>query len=169
MSTSTEENLDGLLAGLAASAKPETEADATPAAAPLAAQAGCDVLIADDAGPSREILSAILRTFATGLRIREARNGEEGVKMYMQLRPHVTMLDIDMPVLDGISAMKRIREIDAKAFIAIVSGSSSADNVRQALQGGANAFVVKPFMPQRIIDVLNRYEKLSGRSLIKPG
>ena len=77
----------------------------------------------------------------------------------------MTLLDIDMPGIDGIAAMHRIREIDAKAFVGIVSGSSSAANVKAALQGGANAFVVKPYMPQRIIDALQRFEKASGRSL----
>jgi PleD family two-component response regulator len=73
---------------------PEDETDAVAKAhrAP-----GCDVLIADDAGASRELLSAILRNFAGPLDIREARNGQDAVQLWQQLRPRITLLDIDMP------------------------------------------------------------------------
>jgi YesN/AraC family two-component response regulator len=128
----------------------------------------CDVLIADDSGPSREILSAILRNFARGLTVREARNGVDALQLWEQLSPRITMLDLDMPGLDGMSALQKMQSIDPKAFVAIVSGTGSVDNVRRALEFGASGFVVKPYKPQRILDLLERYSKLTGHALVKP-
>jgi len=127
---------------------------------------GCDVLLADDAGPSREILSAILRNFASGLRLHEVRNGADAVQAWRSLSPHVTMLDLDMPGLDGLQALQQIREADPTSFVAIVSAGSSLDNVRKALALGASGFVVKPYKPQRILDVLKKYETASGHKLL---
>lgn len=133
--------------------------------APAAAMSQCDVLIADDAGPSRQILSAILRTFAQGLRLAEARNGEEAFELWQRLHPRITMLDLDMPGTDGLETLQKIRAAHATAFVAIVSGRSSPDNVRRALELGASGFVVKPYKPQRILDLLERYAVASGQRI----
>ena len=125
----------------------------------------CDVLIADDAGGSRELLAAILRNFAGPLQIREARNGDDALALWQQLRPRITLLDIDMPGLDGLTALEQIRALDDKAFVAMVSGSSDIDKVKRALSQGAAGFVIKPYKPQRIVDLLERYRELTGRSL----
>jgi two-component system, chemotaxis family, chemotaxis protein CheY len=126
----------------------------------------CDVLIADDTGPAREVLRALLRRFTNNLGIREARNGAEAFKLWDSLRPRLTFLDIDMPDVDGLEALRQIREVQPDAFVAIVSGCSSAENVKRALGMGANAFVVKPYKPQRIVDALQRYEALTGRKVV---
>lgn len=126
----------------------------------------CDVLIADDTGPAREVLRALLRRFTGNLGIREARNGSEAFKLWENLRPRMTFLDIDMPGVDGLDALQRIRDVEKNAFVAIVSSCSSADNVKRALAMGANAFVVKPYKPQRIVDVLQRYETMTGQRVV---
>ena len=105
----------------------------------------CDVLIADDTGPARVVLRALLRRFTANLGIREARTGAEAFKLWESLRPRLTFLDIDMPNTDGLEALRRIREVQKDAFVAIVSGCSSTDNVKRALSMGANAFIVKPY------------------------
>jgi CheY-like chemotaxis protein len=180
--TTTDERTDPAedLAVADAPAAEGTAESATPVATPpdggdaarfgQAADAGprphrCDVLIADDSGPSREILSAILRNFVTGLQLAEARNGLDALQSWEELNPRITMLDLDMPGQDGLTALQRIRAADPSAFVAIVSGSSSSDNVRKALELGASGFVVKPYKPQRILDVLERYAKLKGKAL----
>lgn len=142
----------------------------TTAPAPEAAAtrpAGCDVLIADDSGQCRDILRALLRTFTEGLTVREARNGQEALAVWQTSRPRVTFLDIDMPEMDGLATLVQIRQQQPDAFVAIVSGRSSTDNVRAALTNGASGFVVKPYKPQRILDVLERYQKLSGQTIVK--
>lgn len=143
----------------------ETETETAVAAPPMPAVALCDVLIADDAGPSRQILSAILRTFAKGLKLAEARNGDEAFDLWQRLHPRITMLDLDMPGTDGLETLQKIRAVNAQAFVAIVSGRSSPDNVRRTLELGASGFVVKPYKPQRILDLLERYARLSGERI----
>jgi two-component system, chemotaxis family, chemotaxis protein CheY len=71
-----------------------------------------------------------------------------------------------MPGLDGFQALQQIREADPTSFVAIVSAGSSLDNVRKALALGAGGFVVKPYKPQRILDVLKKYEMASGHKLL---
>ena len=154
------------LAALMAPQEPLPEDD-TDAVAPAARGPVCDVLIADDTGASRELLSAILRNFAGPLDIREARNGQEAVTLWQQLRPRITLLDIDMPGLDGLSALQQLRTIDPGAFVAMVSGGSSIDNVKQALALGAAGFVIKPYKPQRIVDLLQRYQDRTGHALMQ--
>jgi CheY-like chemotaxis protein len=146
-------------------AAPVVDSDPTQPPLSPAAAAQCDVLIADDNGPSRQVLAAILRNFVGALQIHEVRSGDEAVRRWPELRPRITLLDLDMPGLSGLQALQAIRGLAPEAFVGIVSGSSSADNVRQALQAGARAFVVKPYKPQRILDVVGRYEQLSGTSL----
>lgn len=154
--------LDQLIDSAAASVQPETS---EPDAATPPVVSRCDVLIADDTGGSRELLAGIVRNFAGPLQVREARNGADALALWQQLRPSITLLDIDMPELDGLGALERIRALDAKAFVAIVSGGSNIDNVKRALALGAAGFVIKPYKPQRIVDLLERYRELTGRSL----
>jgi two-component system chemotaxis response regulator CheY len=126
----------------------------------------CDVLVADDTGASREILSALLRQACIGVSIREARDGADAVNRWKEWRPRITFLDIDMPGQNGLSVLQAIRAMQPDAFVAMVSGLSSADNVKQALSMGASGFIVKPFKPQRLIDVLERYRTLTGHTLL---
>ncbi|MEN9629635.1 MAG: hypothetical protein RJA10_2862 [Pseudomonadota bacterium] len=127
---------------------------------------GCDVLIADDAGASRELLTAILRNLEGRMSIEAARDGHEAVALWLALRPRVTLLDIDMPGLDGLTVLEQLRSVDGEAFVAIVSGSNSIDNVKRALSLGAAGFVIKPYKPQRIVDLLQRYHERSGHNLM---
>ncbi len=146
----------------------ETTLDA-PAAPVAGTTPRCDVLIADDTGASRELLASIIRNFAGRLEIREARNGNDALAMWQELRPRITLLDIDMPGLDGLSTLKRIRETAPDAFVAMISGVSSVEHVREALSSGASGFVIKPYKPQRILDLLTRYTQKTGHDPLKPG
>jgi two-component system, chemotaxis family, chemotaxis protein CheY len=159
-------DLGALIADAAASATDEEDDDPH---GPMGVRQphGCDVLIADDAGASRELLAAILRNFGGQMTIREARNGHEAVAMWQTLRPRVTLLDIDMPGLDGLAVLQQLRSVDADTFVAIVSGGNSIDNVKQALALGAAGFVIKPYKPQRIVDLLKRYQDRTGYTLMK--
>jgi two-component system chemotaxis response regulator CheY len=127
----------------------------------------CDVFVVDDTGGSRELLSAILRNFAGGLVIREARNGVEAANLWLQINPRITLLDIDMPGLDGLAVLKQVRALRSSAFVAMISGGSSIDTVRKALALGANGFVIKPYKPQRILDLLHKYREVSGVDILK--
>jgi CheY-like chemotaxis protein len=127
----------------------------------------CDVLIVDDSGASRELVSAILRNFAGRLDLREARNGQEALTMAAELNPRITLLDIDMPGADGLTVLQTLRQARPDAFVAMISGGSSLDNVRKALALGASGFVIKPYKPQRILDLLNKYIQVTGHKLLR--
>ena len=157
-------DLGALIADAAASA---TDEDDDPGPMGVRQPHLCDVLIADDAGASRELLAAILRNFGGQMNIREARNGHEAVAMWQTLRPRITLLDIDMPGQDGLTVLQQLRSVDADTFVAIVSGGNSIDNVKQALALGAAGFVIKPYKPQRIVDLLQRYQERTGYNLMK--
>lgn len=127
---------------------------------------GCDVLIVDDTGGSRELLAAVLRNFAGTLRLAEARNGPEALAAWRSLDPHVTLLDIDMPGIDGLTLLETMRSERPGCFVAMVSGRGSLDAVKTALARGASGFVVKPYKPQRILDLLHKYHQTHGVELL---
>jgi CheY-like chemotaxis protein len=125
------------------------------------------VLIVDDSGASRELLAAILRNFAGRLDLREARNGSDALAMWTELNPRITLLDIDMPGVDGLTALQGMRKARGDTFVAMISAGSSLDNVRKALALGASGYVVKPYKPQRILDLLHKYTQLKGHDLMR--
>ena len=126
-----------------------------------------DVLIADDTTPARTILASLLRQSAPGITIEQAQDGSAALTAWRKFQPRVTFLDIDMPLQNGLAVLKEIRTTSPTAFVALVSANSSSQNVKAALDAGANGFVVKPFKPQRIVDVLERYAKVTGHDLTK--
>lgn len=113
------------------------------------------VLIADDRTIMRDLLKAILRALPDlDVTIIEASDGRQSAEQYMKHRPQVTFLDIKMPAVDGLTALKQILELDSKAYVVIVSGECTAENVKLAVAGGAKAFVAKPYTVAKIVNVL---------------
>ena len=126
-----------------------------------------DVLIADDTRPARQVLASLLREATTGMKMEQAGDGKEALAAWRKYQPRITFLDIDMPLQSGLAVLKAIRATSPTAFVIMVSANSSSHNVEAALGAGANGFVVKPFKPQRIIDVLERYAKVTGHDLMR--
>jgi YesN/AraC family two-component response regulator len=157
----TADEWSALIAAAAASVRPEDD-ETSYVEAP---QHLCDVLIVDDAGASRELLSAILRNFAGRLDMREARNGSDAMGLWNELNPRITLLDIDMPGMDGLTVLQSLRQRRPDCFVAMVSGGSQLETVRRALALGASGYVVKPYKPQRILDLLNKYHQKTGHKL----
>ena len=86
----------------------------------------------------------------------EAADGEESVALYQELRPDVVTMDITMPKMDGITAIKKILEIDPNAKVIVCSAMGQKPMVIEALNAGAKDFLVKPFQPERIIEALRK-------------
>lgn len=107
------------------------------------------VLIVDDAMFMRVQLTNILSQ--AGYEISQATNGEEGVRAALSIKPDLTVMDITMPVMDGIEAIKGILLEDATAKIIVCSAMGQANMVLKAVQSGARDFIVKPFQPQRVL------------------
>ncbi|MBM3465667.1 MAG: response regulator [Armatimonadetes bacterium] len=113
------------------------------------------VLIVDDARFMRMMLVNLLSK--SGFEVAgEAADGREAVTKYIETRPDVVSLDIMMPNTDGLAALKQILAHDPEARVVIVSAMGHASMVKDALDLGAVEYIVKPFSPQRIVDVLKR-------------
>ncbi|MFP3153963.1 response regulator [Lachnospiraceae bacterium ZAX-1] len=118
------------------------------------------ILITDDSILLRKQLKDILQY--NGCRnFIEASNGQEAIDKFKASRPNLIFLDIVMPVKDGITATKEIREIDPDAYIVVISSLGTQTQLQEALAAGVKAFIQKPLRPEQIVDVLAR--SLEGR------
>lgn len=112
------------------------------------------VLVVDDSSIMRRNLSAIL-TNAGHTIVAEATNGELGVKEYKIRKPDLVTMDITMPVMDGIGAVKQILKYDPKAQIIMISSLNQKYMVLTALQNGARHYIIKPFTQEKVLQVIN--------------
>ena len=120
-----------------------------------------NILVVDDALFMRKMLSDILTKDGHKI-VGEAENAREAVAMYKKLKPDVVTMDIVMPEIESVDAMKAVKEINAfdkKARIIMVSAMGQQELVVEAIQAGAKDFVVKPFQPSRVTDAVNRLLK----------
>jgi two-component system chemotaxis response regulator CheY len=113
------------------------------------------ILITDDALFMRVMLKNILVQNGYEV-VGEAANGAESVEMYKQLRPDVVTMDITMPEMDGLAALKAIRAEDPSAKIVMCTAMGQKSMVVEAIQAGAKDFIVKPFQPERVLDALTK-------------
>lgn len=113
------------------------------------------VLIVDDAAFMRMAIRTILEN--NGFEIAgEAEDGIRGVQKYKELMPDIVTMDITMPEMTGIDALKSIREFDPGAKVIMVSAMGQEIMVREAVMSGAKSFVVKPFKENHVVQVLNK-------------
>ena len=111
------------------------------------------VLIVDDARFMRLVLRRIL-TQAGHQILGEAKDGEEAVRMYADLRPDCMTLDIVMPKMNGIEAVKEIMSFDPTAKIIMVTALGQEAFVLDAIKSGAREFIIKPFRNEEIVKLL---------------
>lgn len=116
---------------------------------------GKTVLIVDDAAFMRMMLKDIL-TKAGYEVVGEAENGAVAIEKYKDLRPDVVTMDITMPEMDGITALKEIRKINPNTVVIMCSAMGQQAMVIDAIQAGAKDFIVKPFQPERVIEAMKR-------------
>ena len=116
---------------------------------------GRKVLVVDDAAFMRMMLKDILvkNDFEVA---GEAENGNVAVAAYQKVKPDIVTMDITMPEMNGIEAVKAIKAIDPKAKIIMVSAMGQQPMVIEAIQAGATDFIVKPFQPDRVVEALNK-------------
>ncbi|MDR3120564.1 MAG: response regulator [Clostridiales bacterium] len=116
---------------------------------------GKKILIVDDATFMRMMIRDIL--VANGYEIAgEAENGIQAVSMFKRTAPDLVLMDITMPEMDGIRAVKEIMKADQTARIVMVSAMGQQAMVIQSIQSGALDFVVKPFQPDRVVDAIDK-------------
>lgn len=114
------------------------------------------IMLCDDAAFMRLTLKKIVEGAGHQV-VAEAENGLEAVENYEIFRPEIVLMDITMPDMDGITAVKKIKELDAGATIIMVSAMGQQDKVFAAIAAGAKDFIVKPFESQRIVDCIKKY------------
>ena len=113
------------------------------------------VLIVDDAAFMRMAIKRIL--VGNGFEvIGEAENGAIAVEKYKELKPDIVTMDITMPEMTGIEALKEIREFDPEAKVIMVSAMGQEGMVRETIMHGAKSFIIKPFKNDHVIQTLNK-------------
>lgn len=113
------------------------------------------VLIVDDAAFMRTILKNIL-TEGGHTVVGEAENGVAALDRYKELRPDIVTLDITMPEVDGIEALKRIKAYDSNATCIMCSAMGQQAMVLDSVKNGAKDFIVKPFQADKILASINK-------------
>ena len=113
------------------------------------------VLIIDDAAFMRISIKNMLTKNGYEV-IGEAENGTIGVDMYKELKPDIVTMDITMPEMSGLDALKEINKIDPQAKVVMVSAMGQEAMVREAIVSGAKGFIVKPFKEDGIIAALKK-------------
>lgn len=116
---------------------------------------GKRILIVDDAAFMRMMIKDILVKNGYEV-VGEAENGQVAVDKYTELRPDLVTMDITMPEMDGIAAVKEIKAIDPNACIIMCSAMGQQSMVIDAIQAGARDFIVKPFQPERVLEAVSK-------------
>jgi len=113
------------------------------------------ILITDDAAFMRFSLKTMLENNGFEI-VGEAENGAIAVEKYMILKPDIVTLDITMPIMDGIEALRCIKALDKNSKVIMISAMGQEAIVREAIMAGAVGFVVKPFNEETIIKVFSK-------------
>ena len=113
------------------------------------------ILIVDDNAFMRSNIKNVLTAAGFDV-VAEASDGLEAISAYQTNGPDLVTLDITMPNMDGVQALKELRSLDPSAKIVMVSAMGQEALVVEAITAGAADFVVKPFQPERVIDAINK-------------
>lgn len=113
------------------------------------------ILVVDDAMFMRATVKRILEQAGYDV-VGEAENGAIAVQRYVELKPDAVLMDITMPVMDGISAAKAILSSDPQAVVLMCTALGQQNMVIQAIQAGVKDYIVKPFQPDRVIEGVSK-------------
>ena len=114
-----------------------------------------NILICDDAAFMRMMIKDILTK--NGYNVAgEAENGLKAVEKYSETKPDLVLMDITMPEMDGIQALKKIKETDASAHVIMCSAMGQQAMVIESIQSGARDFIVKPFNQDRVLEAVKK-------------
>ena len=114
-----------------------------------------NILICDDAAFMRMMIKDILTKNGYNI-VGEAENGAKAVEKYAELKPDIVLMDITMPEMDGIEALKKIKAADANASIIMCSAMGQQAMVIESIQSGAKDFIVKPFQADRVLEAVQK-------------
>ena len=112
-----------------------------------------NILVCDDAAFMRMMIKDILTK--NGYNVAgEAENGLKAIEKFNETKPDLVLMDITMPEMDGIQALKKIKELDPAANVIMCSAMGQQAMVIEAIQSGAKDFIVKPFQAERVLEAV---------------
>lgn len=114
-----------------------------------------NILVCDDAAFMRMMIKDILSKNGYNV-VGEAENGAIAVEKFNELNPDLVLMDITMPEMDGLQALKKIREKDTDAAVIMCSAMGQQAMVIEAIQSGAKDFIVKPFQADRVLESIKK-------------
>jgi two-component system, chemotaxis family, chemotaxis protein CheY len=112
------------------------------------------VMVVDDTAFMRMVMRSIVEELGHEV-VAEAANGAEAVNLYHSVRPDLVTMDITMPEMDGVSAVRKIKTMDSSARIVMCSAMGQRDMVLDAIRCGASDFVVKPIQKERVLEAIH--------------
>ncbi len=113
------------------------------------------LLVVDDALFMRKLIFGVAIEAGWDV-VGEAANGEEAVSLYQQLRPDLVTMDLVMPVMGGLEALRKIRELDPRAQVVVVTALDQKQALMDSIRDGAIDFIVKPFERERVLNLLHK-------------
>jgi len=113
------------------------------------------IILVDDLSFMRDVIKHIVEKENIVI-IGEAENGEQAVKLYTKLSPDIVLMDITMPVMDGLESLRHIKEYDPRAKVIMCSAIGQQRYIIKSIQLGARDFILKPFQPERIISAITK-------------
>ena len=114
-----------------------------------------NILVCDDAAFMRMMIKDILTK--NGYNVAgEAENGLKAIEKYKEVNPDLVLMDITMPEMDGIQALKEIRKVDSGAKVIMCSAMGQQAMVIESIQAGAKDFIVKPFQADRVLEAVKK-------------
>ncbi|HRE15776.1 MAG TPA: response regulator [Rhodocyclaceae bacterium] len=111
------------------------------------------ICIVDDNDLMRTLLRGLLRGENYDV-VGEARNGKLAVELIDRVTPRIVCMDVMMPEMDGLEALREIKEKHPTTAVVMITSNASAENVQEAIENGASGFIVKPFNAAKVIDTL---------------
>ncbi len=112
------------------------------------------ILIVDDAEFLRVRITKMLS--GDGFEVFEAENGLKALNTYKEVHPDVVLMDVTMPEMDGLSALKEIRKFDPQARVVMLTALGQESVVLEAVKSGARDFIVKPFERERVVNAIQK-------------
>src|SRR5271157_2253404 len=113
------------------------------------------LLVVDDALFMRKLICGVAAEAGWQV-VGEATNGEQAVALYEQLKPDLVTMDLMMPIMGGLEALRKIRELDSQAQIVVVTALDQKQALLDSIRDGALDFIVKPFQRERVLNLLHK-------------
>lgn len=114
------------------------------------------VLIVDDADFMRMMLRDVVEDMGLNV-VDEAGDGSQAIQSYKQHQPDLVLLDITMPVMDGLESLRQIMNHDSAATVVMITALGQKEQVLACIKAGAKDFIIKPFDQERVTDTLERH------------